>query len=315
MATDSCPSPCDKASVRQLALACGFDACGFAAATRVGEAAASAYRRWLDEGKNGPMDYMRNHLSLRDDPALLLPGARTVIALAMNYYPARKQSPDAPQFAYYAYGRDYHETVRERLRKVAAFITETAGASCRCCVDTAPLRERYWAQQAGIGFVGRNNQLIIPGKGSYFFLGEIITTAAFPPDKPMTGSCGDCRRCVDACPARALPGDYGAVDARRCLSCLTIELRDSLPAEAVEQMGQRVYGCDECQKACPHNRTAEPASVADFAPSEEFLRLDYDNLAAMTPDEFRRLFRHSAVRRAKHAGLARNVRAIAKRRK
>ena len=151
-----------------------------------------------------------------------------------------------------------------------AFITERWDASCRVCVDTAPVRERYWAQQAGIGFVGRNNQLILPGRGSYFFLGEIVTDLQVEPDKPCGASCGDCRLCVDACPAAALPGDYGALDARRCISCITIEYRGDFTLEKAAVLGNRVYGCDECQKACPHNRFARPSKTMEFLPSPEF---------------------------------------------
>lgn len=305
---DSSRYPC-KDDVRRYAVEqCGFDACGFAAAGPVSDEAIEAYRRWIARGRNFSMPYLEKYADIRDNPARLLEGAHTIIVTALNYYPAEHQNPDAPQFAYYAYGRDYHEVVRERLQRLADFIGP--GAACRICVDTAPLRERYWAQQAGIGFVGRNNQLILPGKGSWFFLGEIVTTADYSPDNPCTDNCGDCRLCVKACPGHALPGDYGAVDASRCISCFTIEHRGALPANAARCLGRRVYGCDECQHACPYNRNATPTHVVEFTPSAEFLSLSADSLARMTEDDFRRVFRHSAVRRTKLTGLSRNFDAI-----
>lgn len=313
MDTTSSQSPC-KEKIRESALTAGFSACGFAEAAPVDGHTARSYRRWLDDGKNASMHYMGNHLEIRDNPALLLPGAKTVISLAMNYYPQRKQPDSAPQFSYYAYGKDYHDTVRRHLEEVARFIKGNYGGECRCCVDTAPIRERYWAQKCGIGFVGKNNQLIIPGKGSYFFLGEIVTTLRIPPDKEAAPACGNCRRCADRCPTGALAGDFSALDARRCISCMTIEHRGILPEKVAEKLGNRVYGCDECQKACPYNRFASPTGIEDFAPSDKFLSLSYENMAAMTEEDYRTLFRKSAVKRAKYAGLMRNLAELLKHR-
>ena len=224
----------------------------------------------------------------------------------MNYYPPRLQPADAPQFAYYAYGRDYHEVIKQRLRQLATAIEKIASCQTRCCVDSAPIRERYWAQQAGIGFIGLNNALILPERGSYYFLGIILTTLELEPDAPCTLSCGECRACIDACPSGALSGD-GAVDARRCLSCLTIEHHGELPEWVSSVLGNRVFGCDECQKCCPHNRHAQPTAIAEFHPTDDFLSLTRDRIASMDQQEFSRLFSHSAVKRAKLAGLQRNL--------
>lgn len=303
----------EKEEIRAYALSQGFSACGFAAVHPVDADVADAFRNWLKAGKHSSMAYMENHLLLRDNPASLSDGAKTVISVALNYFPSVKQKEDAPQFSYYAYGKDYHDVMRAKLGAIATFLSEKYGSICRCCVDSAPVRERYWAQQAGIGFVGRNNQLILPGKGSYFFLGEIIASLAIPPDNPCRANCGTCRRCVDACPTQALPCDYGAVDARRCISCLTVEHRGDFPPNVAEKFGKRVYGCDECQRVCPHNRFATPTSVPEFAPSEEFLSLSFDNMGRMTEDDFRRIFKGSAVKRAKYAGLMRNFAAINRR--
>ncbi len=270
------------------------------------------YREWLESGGNGCMDYAARYLDVRDNPELLLEGARSVIVVAMNYYPARRQSDDAPQFAYYAYGRDYHEVMRDRLQRLAAYIRELdEGCATRCCVDTAPLRERYWATQAGVGFVGRNNTLIVPGKGSFFYLGAIVTTLELTPDEPCTLTCGDCGLCETACPAGALKGGK-PVDASRCLSCLTIEYRGELPEWSREALGNRVYGCDECQRCCPHNRNARPTAVPELQPSEEFMSLTAERIMAMDQAEFSRIFSHSAVKRTKLAGLQRNMAHILK---
>ncbi len=256
------------------------------------------------------MDYMERYDDIRANPSLLLPEAKTVISLALNYYPKVLQPADAPQFSYYAYGEDYHDVARRRMKPLADFICKEYGGECRLCVDTAPLRERYWAQQAGIGFLGRNNQLILPGKGSYFFLCELLTTASIAPDTPCLLRCGNCHRCVDACPVGALPPDYGCLDARRCISCQTIESRLPLPPGIARKLDRRMYGCDACQQACPHNAHPIPTAIEEFAPSEEFLAISDESMTRLSIDDFRRLFRHSAVKRAKYEGLMRNFAAL-----
>ena len=296
------------ACIKEVSRALGFDACGVARAHRVDDVAAARYARWLAQGRNGCMEWAARHCDLRDDPQGLLPGVRSVIVVAMNYYPARFQPREAPQFAYYAYGRDYHEVVKQRLWQLAAAIEQMAPCQTRVCVDSAPIRERYWAQQAGLGFIGLNNALILPGKGSYYFLGVILTTLSLDPDAPCTQSCGECHACIRACPAGALRDD-GAVDARRCLSCLTIEHRGDLPQWVSSVLGNRVFGCDECQKCCPHNRHARPTTIAELQPTDDFLSLTRERIAQMDQAEFSRLFSHSAVKRAKLAGLQRNLKA------
>ena len=303
------PSPsCDISSqIKSQALSLGFDACGFAAATPVNEEAVERYDRWLEQGHHGCMQWAAGHRDLRRDPSMLLEGARTVISLALNYSPARFQPDGTLRVAYYAYGRDYHEVLRERLTELAHFIEEITQCATRPCVDSAPIRERYWAQQAGLGFIGRNNCLIIPGKGSFFFLGEIVTTALLQPDEPCTGSCGDCGKCVKACPTGALGSD-GAVDATRCLSCLLIENHDErLPDWVGNVIGNRVVGCDECQLCCPHNAHATATRVADFAPSEAVMTLTQERIAAMTGGDFKRTFAHSAISRLRLKTLRRNA--------
>ncbi len=293
--------------IKSQAASLGFDACGFAAATPVDVEAVERYDRWIAQGRNGCMAWAANHRELRRDPSLLLDGAQTVISLALNYYPARFQPEGTLRVAYYAYGRDYHEVLREKLTELAHFIEQITHCATRPCVDSAPIRERYWAQRAGLGFIGRNNCLIIPGKGSYFFLGEIVTTAQLPPDEPCMLSCGDCGRCIEACPSGALTGD-GAADASRCLSCLLIENHDEqLPDWVAQVVGDKVVGCDECQLCCPHNAHAVATTVADFAPADAVMSLTRDRIAQMSAGDFKRTFAHSAISRLRHKTLRRNA--------
>ncbi len=287
----------------------GFAACGFAPVGDVPAEVIDAWQRWIEGGKHACMSYMERYGEVRRNPALMLDGANTVVCVAMNYYPASKLPHDHPRFAYYAYGRDYHEVMRERLRELAAYMERMTGCSNRVCCDTAPLFERYWAVRAGIGFIGRNTQLIVPGAGSYFFLGEILTTMSLPPARPIAGECGNCRRCVEACPTHAICDD-GTIDARRCLSCQTIENRGELPSEVIPSMGTRVYGCDTCQQVCPYNREASPSQEAAWQPSVEMKELSYERLKNLSRDDFARIFRHSAVKRVKYEGLMRNVNAL-----
>ena len=303
---DSCSTPFEqREKIRVEALRIGFDACGFARIDEVEPNMREAYRRWLDEGRQAQMDYLGNYLDLRENPRQLYPGAQTMICVALNYYPTRFQPRENPQFAYYAYGQDYHEVMRRKLRQLAVFVATLSGDEGRVCCDTAPVRERYWAARAGLGFIGKNGQLIIPGKGSFFFLGELLISLELPPDDPQPSRCGDCLRCMEQCPTGAIVAP-GVIDARLCISCQTIENRGDISPFVADRMGNRVYGCDTCQACCPWNRQAIPSPHPEFAPDEELLALDGERFEAMTPEDFGRLFRCSAVKRAKYAGLRRN---------
>lgn len=299
--------------IRLKALELGFEACGFARAERASDDVIACYNKWLADGKNDCMDYASRYGDVRFDPRELLQNAKTVISVALGYFPQIKQPINTPRFSYYAYGKDYHDVVRARLFKLATYIKELTGEDSRACVDTAPILEKYWAQQAGIGMIGRNRLLIIPDKGSFFFLGELVTTLDVTPDAPCTLSCGNCNRCVEVCPGGALQSN-GPLDARKCLSCQLIERRGELPQWVAKAAGNRVYGCDECQLCCPHNASAPHTSVEEFAPSSEFIDITFDSLSQMTHDDFRRIFQHSAVRRVKFEGLQRNVQLIIKER-
>lgn len=299
---NSCQSPCKK-SVVDYAHALLIDKIGFATLSPVDYFTVQQYRQWIAGGCHGEMAYLEKYLDIRDNPALLLSSARTIIVCAINYTPATRQCVGAPEIAPYAYGRDYHEVIREKLTQVADFIKSQWGGETRVCVDTAPLRERYWAQRAGVGFIGKNSQLILPGRGSRFFLGEILTSIEFEPDEPCVEECLNCGKCMEICPGGAIVGN-NSIDARKCISYLTIEYRGEFDASI--KLGNRLYGCDECQNVCPHNLNAIPTQIPEFQPTEALLKLNRDDIREMTPMQFSEMFRHSAIKRTKLSGLQRN---------
>ena len=294
-----------KAEARTL----GFDACGIAEVTEA-ESEAEYLDRWIAEGCHADMAYMERNRGVRLNPAELVEGARSVISVAMNYYPEVKQPEGAPHVAYYAYGKDYHKVVKQRLRLLWQRITEQlpadAEGEARAFTDSAPLLERYWAWRAGLGWIGRNTNLIIPGKGSFFFLGEIVTTLSLDYDSPMASRCGTCRRCLDACPTGALTADRH-LDARRCISYLTIENRGSIPPQLAARLGNRLYGCDTCQDVCPWNRFARGTRCDDFRPSPDLLALCAGDLLDFCREDYNRIFVRSAVRRAGYEGISRTI--------
>jgi len=265
------------------------------------------YRNWIDSGMAGGMDYLARYEQQRADVSELLPGARSMICCAIPYW--HPDSAGSHGIATYALGDDYHEVVRRHLTGAADDISALTGGECRVCVDTAPLRERYWAERTGLGIIGSNGQLIIPGYGSYFFLGEIITTALLEPTAPPAEprDCGRCGRCIRACPTGAIHPD-GSIDARRCLSYLTIEHRGDF--EAGTDLHGQLYGCDICARICPHNRHPEQAVYEELTPRHEVLAVTAESALAMTQEQFSAIFRHSAIKRAKLAGLQRNAAAL-----
>lgn len=298
-----------KELIRTKAIELGFDACGFAKATQVSNLATMQYDNWIKDGKLDCMDYAEKYIELRRNPCELQPGAKTIICVAINYFPKTFQDSNLPQFAFYSYGKDYHDVVRNKLKLLALYLQENFSAESRICVDTAPIMEKYWAKQSGIGMIGRNNLLIIPGKGSYFFLGELISTIELTPDSPCEMTCGDCDKCLETCPGGALTEGNG-LDARRCLSCQLIERKGNLPEWVNNAIGNRIYGCDECQKCCPHNIKAQPTTIPEFSPNKQQLSLTLDDIQIMTDEQFREIFRKSAVKRIKLDGLKRNANSI-----
>ena len=299
--------------VKQLAAELGFSACGLAPAVPVDSGRAAELRRWLAEGCQADMHYLEGNLDKRLNPCLLVEGAKTVVSLAVNYYSSQvpPASGSAYRLARYAYGTDYHEVVKQLLRRLMQQLGLEEGRDGRVFVDTAPIDEKYWAQQCGLGWRGRHSQLILPRAGSYFFLGELVLVhPADAYDAPMQSHCGNCRRCIDACPTGALRGD-GTLDARLCLSYLTIEQRGDLPAEAAEGMGHCFYGCDRCAEACPWNeRFARNTEVEELQPRPTLLCMDKADWQQLTREQYTEIFRKSAVKRAKWEGLARNLEAV-----
>lgn len=283
-------------TVKAEALRLGFSACGLAPAEPVEEEYAQRFLKWLQEGRQADMQYMENHVDMRLDPRLLHPGVKTIVSLAMNYY----LDEHSTALSMYAQGKDYHEVVRQRLQQ----LLQTLGVEGRCFVDTAPVLERYWAWRTGIGWQGRHTQLIIPGCGSTFFLGELFLCAeADRYDTPLDRNCGNCLRCLEACPTHAI--SENGLDARKCISYLTIENRGELPQDL--ELQECFYGCDRCQKACPHFQLAKNTQITEFQPSQELKNMTSDKWKQLTREQYQELFRGSAVKRAKYEGVKRNI--------
>ncbi len=285
----------------------GFLACGMARAEFLAEEA-PRLEQWLRQSKHGEMGYMANHFDMRLDPRKLVDGAKSVISLAFNYYtPPKQQDPDAPKLSIYAYGRDYHKVVKQRLKPLMAFITEQYGAvSMRAFVDSGPVLEKAWAQRSGVGWLGKHTNVIRQGAGSFFFLCEIILDLELEPDPPATDHCGTCRRCIDACPTEAIT-PYG-VDGSKCISYFTIELKSAIPEAMSGLFDNWTFGCDVCQQVCPWNRFSKPHEEPDFLPKPELMALSKDDWHGMTEIVFEKLFDNSAVKRTNYEGLKRNLR-------
>lgn len=292
------------AYIKAEALRLGFDICGIAKAVPVPAEVAAAYNSWLQEGKHATMQYMQRNCEKRLDPTQLVQGCRSIIVVAMNYAP--KQQIEG--IANYAQGKDYHKAVKDRLFLLLQSINSVCEAQGRAFCDSAPVLERYWAREAGIGYIGRNRQLIIPGKGSNFFLGELLVDIELCYDSPeQRNLCGNCTRCIDNCPGGAL--SEKGLDANRCLSYLTIENRGELPENIGEMMGNCFYGCDRCQAVCPHNKFSTPNDTPELQPSEALLKMTAERWQTLTEKEYKSLFAESAVERCGYEQLMRNIRA------
>ena len=288
--------------IKAEALRLGFDVCGIAKAEAVEISTAGFCDLWVKDGYNGTMGYLERNCDKRYDPTLLVEGCRSIIVVALNYTPSQA----IEGISHYAQGEDYHKAVKDRLFLLLKSINGKTPCNGRPFCDSAPVLERYWAVQAGLGWIGRNHQLIIPQRGSYFFLGELLIDAELDYDKPFEQNhCGECRRCINNCPTAAL--DEHCFDARKCLSYLTIEHRGELPENIGEKMGNCFYGCDRCQTSCPHNRFAEPNSTPELQPTPELLQMTTERWHSLTKEEYDSLFRKSAVERCGYEQLMRNI--------
>jgi epoxyqueuosine reductase len=294
--------------IRNVAKELGFTYVGFAVAEHMDEEA-RRLEAWLNAGHHGQMTYMENHFDMRTDPRQLVPGAKSVISLLFNYHTDKTQhDPDAPKISRYAYGKDYHKVIRKRLKQLLQQLRERFGdISGRGFVDSAPVLERDWARRAGNGWIGKNTMLIHPKAGSYFFLAELITDLELEPDAPMKDYCGTCTRCIEACPTDAISPDGYILDGSKCISYLTIELKDAIPEEFTGKMESWMFGCDICQDVCPWNRFAMEHDEPLFEPKAELLEKSRREWMEITEDIFDKLFEGSAVRRTKYKGLRRNL--------
>jgi epoxyqueuosine reductase len=294
--------------IREEAQRLGFGLVGFAKAERMDEEA-QKLENWLNQGYQGQMSYLENHFELRVDPRKLVPGAKSVISLAYNYYnPEKQEDPEAPKISMYAYGKDYHFVVKDKLKSLLAFIRENIGeVDGRCFVDSAPVLERDWALRSGLGWIGRHTLLINPKQGSYFFLAEIILDLELEYDSPIRDHCGTCRRCIDACPTEAISPQGYLLDASKCISYLTIELKEAIPAEFQGKMDNWMFGCDICQDVCPWNRFSTRHEEPAFEPHPDLLGMKKSEWEEVSEEVFGRVFQKSAVKRTKLDGLKRNI--------
>ena len=273
------------------------------------EPEAQRLEAWLNNNHHGTMSYMENHFDKRVNPQLLVPGARTVISLGYNYYnPEKQEDLDAPKFSMYAYGRDYHKVIKKKLKLLLVKMQEEIGEiNGRCFVDSAPVLERDWAKRSGLGWIGKHTLLLSKKKGSYFFLSELIIDLELPPDPPVQDHCGTCTRCIDACPTDAISKNGYIVEADKCISYLTIELKGEIPSAFQDQMEGWAFGCDICQEVCPWNRFSSKHTEPDFEPMSELLHKNRKEWEDITEDVFQRIFTGSAVKRTKYEGLQRNI--------
>lgn len=296
--------------IKQEALRLGFEACNIAQAQPLDDDARKL-EAWLNKGYHGSMGYMENHFDLRTDPRKLVPGAKSVIVLLLNYYPAQEQAI-APKISKYAYGRDYHQVIKDKLKQLLQFMRDNIGeVNGRGFVDSAPVLERSWAARSGLGWVGRNGNLITKQKGSFFFIATLITDLELEYDDPFARDyCGSCRKCIEACPTEAILEDK-VIDGSKCISYFTIELKEMMiPAEMQGKFNDWMFGCDTCQDVCPWNRFESGTEERRFAPREGNVNAELDDVLELTPETYAHRFRGSAMKRTKLVGLQRNARAL-----
>ena len=285
----------------------GFFYCGFSKADFL-EEEAPRLEKWLNLNYQGKMSYMANYFDKRLDPRLLVDDAKTVVSLLLNYYPEEIQNAESPKISKYAYGEDYHTVIKDKLKELIQYLKENIGEiNGRAFVDSAPVMDKVWANKSGLGWIGKNSNLIHPKEGSFFFIAELILDIEIEPDGPMKDYCGTCTRCIDACPTGAIVQPY-MVDGSKCISYLTIELKDELlPNEFKGKMDNWMFGCDICQDVCPWNRFSKITQEQRFKPNPLLLELKSNDWKELNEEVFNQLFKHSAVKRTKFTGLQRNI--------
>lgn len=293
-------------SIKAEAERLGFMSCGISKAEFL-EEEAPRLEQWLEEGRHGQMKYMENNFDKRLDPTNLVEGSKSVISLLLNYYPQEKQRADSYKISKYAYGTDYHFVIKDKLRSLMQFIQEEIGeVGGRAFVDSAPVLDKAWAARGGLGWIGKNSNLLSKQAGSFFFIAELIVDLDLDYDTAVTDHCGTCTACIDACPTQAIVDPY-KVDGSKCISYFTIELKEELPNDMKGKFDDWMFGCDICQDVCPWNRFSKPHEEPLFDPHPELLDMSRKDWEEITEDVFRKVFKKSAVKRTKFNGLKRNI--------
>ena len=297
-------------SIKSKAKALGFLSCGISKADFL-EEEAPRLEQWLSQNYHGEMAYMANHFDKRLDPRVLVPGAKSVVSLLLNYHTEEKQTDvEAPKIASYAFGDDYHNVIKDKLKQLMSFIHKEIGeVEGRVFVDSAPVMDKAWAAKSGLGWIGKNTNLISKKAGSFFFIAELILDLELEHDLPTTDHCGSCTACIDACPTDALLAPY-QIDGSKCISYVTIELKNEIPTDFQGKMDNWAFGCDVCQTVCPWNRFATPHSEPALNPPSELLSLSKNEWEEMTQEVFSVIFKNSAIKRTKYEGLKRNIKFI-----
>ena len=294
------------AFIKSEALRLGFLSCGISASGFL-EQEAPRLENWLQQNHQGQMGYMENHFDKRLNPNLLVPGAKSVVSLLLNYYPSETQRSESYQISKYAYGQDYHFVIKEKLKELLYSIQENIGdVSGRVFVDSAPVLDKAWAAKSGLGWIGKNSNLLTKSVGSFYFIAELIVDLALDYDAPTTDHCGSCTACIDACPTEAIVAPY-VVDGSKCISYFTIELQENIPVGMKEKFNDWAFGCDICQDVCPWNKFSKPHAEPLFNPSPLLLSMTKKDWEEITEETFKVVFKNSAVNRTKYAGLKRNI--------
>ena len=294
--------------IKSLANGLGFNYCGIAKAALLTNDA-KRLEQWLAKGMHGNMQYMENHFDMRIDPTKLVPGAKSVITLLLNYFPEKLQHSEIPKIAKYAYGKDYHEVIRDKMKELIRLMKETIGeVNGRGFVDSAPVLERAWAVKSGLGWVGKNGNLINKQQGSFFFIATLITDLELEYDSPYAKDfCGTCTKCIDSCPTDAILPDK-VIDGSKCISYFTIELKEALIPESMNRKFDNwMFGCDTCQDVCPWNRFSKRTNEEAFTPIPAILNFSFNQWEELTEESFKEIFKQSPLRRSKFAGIKRNL--------